>query len=144
MQAFPSQAIKSPAKKLKPNQYWAAIEKNIKRMVKGVRSTKSSRQPLTGRKKQIADYRRKAKAFVAEKQRAGVYCEVMYWLAGIRTPVTEVHHRYGRAGSLLLDERFWTALSAAGHRWVHQNMDEARKYGWIAPKNAWNRPPKNN
>ena len=47
------------------------------------------------------------------------------------------HHRRGRAGRLLMDERFWTPLCSRHHRWVHDNIAEARALGLICEKGKW-------
>jgi hypothetical protein len=53
---------------------------------------------------------------------------------------SEVHHRRGRAGKLLLDTRFWVALCDKSHRFVHDNPAEARAIGLI--EGPWNHQPK--
>lgn len=53
---------------------------------------------------------------------------------------TQVHHTRGRAGSLLLDTRFWVAVSQDGHDWIHNNMAAARKLGFICQHGHWNTP----
>ena len=42
-------------------------------------------------------------------------------------PTTDVHHQKGRIGSLLLDERFWIALSRDGHEKVENNPEWAKE-----------------
>ena len=59
-------------------------------------------------------------------------------------PATEVHHTRGRAGSLYLDTRFWIALSAVGHDWVHNNMEAARQLGLLCERGQWNTPAPRN
>lgn len=44
---------------------------------------------------------------------------------------TEIHHTDGREGRLLLDESKWLAVSRAGHDWIHNHPNEARKHGWL-------------
>ncbi len=53
---------------------------------------------------------------------------------------TQVHHTRGRIGRLLLDERFWVAVSAAGHEWIHRNIEAARQLGLICERGLWNTP----
>lgn len=36
-------------------------------------------------------------------------------------PTTDIHHKKGRIGSLLLDTTFWVALSREGHKFVEEN-----------------------
>jgi hypothetical protein len=33
-------------------------------------------------------------------------------------------------------------VSKEGHRWIHSNIEEARKRGWYAPKGLWNNADK--
>jgi hypothetical protein len=42
-----------------------------------------------------------------------------------------IHHKKGRGGSLLCDERYFMALCAEHHRFVHDNMKLARKMGLV-------------
>lgn len=45
-------------------------------------------------------------------------------------PTTDVHHSKGRIGSLLLDTRYWIALSREGHKQVEENPDWAKENGY--------------
>lgn len=54
---------------------------------------------------------------------------------------TQVHHTRGRAGRLLLDQRFWLAMSDAPHTWIHNNIAQARELGLICPKGEWGKQP---
>jgi len=65
-------------------------------------------------------YLKMAKEFITDK-----FCPVTGFAA------TEVHHINGRIGSLLTDERYFLAVSMEGHRWIHENVKEARSKGWI-------------
>lgn len=51
----------------------------------------------------------------------------------------ELHHVRGRLGPLLLDERYWMALCPECHRWVHENIEAARKRNLIAAAGDWNK-----
>ena len=55
--------------------------------------------------------------------------------------VSETHHIRGRAGKLLLDKRFWMAVSHKGHRYIHDHPKSARLYHWIAEPGDWNKQP---
>lgn len=44
---------------------------------------------------------------------------------------SQIHHMRGRVGMNFLDESSWIAVSALGHQWIHANVAEARKRGWI-------------
>ena len=43
---------------------------------------------------------------------------------------TDVHHKKGRIGSLLLDQRFWLAVSADGHVKIEKNPIWAKEKGF--------------
>lgn len=57
-------------------------------------------------------------------------------------PTTDVHHVMKRIGfadewarinnvPLLLDERYWLAVSREGHDWIHTNPKEAKELGYL-------------
>ena len=45
-------------------------------------------------------------------------------------PTTDVHHMKGRIGDLLLDTRYWVALSREGHKYVEENPEWAKENGF--------------
>lgn len=47
-----------------------------------------------------------------------------------KKPTSDVHHKKGRIGSLLLDERYWVALSREGHAYVEENPKWAKENGY--------------
>lgn len=55
-------------------------------------------------------------------------------------PATQVHHSRGRAGALLLDERWWIPVSMTGHQMIQNNPDLARKLGLLCELGCWNKP----
>lgn len=52
----------------------------------------------------------------------------------------DIHHKRGRAGTLLLDSRHWAYVCAKCHRWIHANIEDARREGWICERGLWNVP----
>ena len=42
---------------------------------------------------------------------------------------TEIHHRRGRVGALLTDERYWSAMCSEDHRWATVNPARAYELG---------------
>lgn len=54
----------------------------------------------------------------------------------------ELHHSLGRAGTLLIDWRFFNALCSRCHNTVHIAVKEAQKEGWIGGPGQWNTPPR--
>lgn len=53
----------------------------------------------------------------------------------------QIHHSRGRLGKLLLDQRYWLAVSAAGHEWIHRNQTQARAIGLLCAVGDWNKQP---
>ena len=47
-----------------------------------------------------------------------------------KQPTTDIHHKKGRIGSLLLDTRYWIALSREGHKFVEENPEWAKENGY--------------
>ena len=83
--------------------------------------------------KRMREYRKRREVFL----RAHPFCSV---LPDRRSET--IHHQRGRVGTLLLDERFWIAVSLDGHRWIDANRDEARRRGLLAQIGQWNVPVK--
>ena len=147
-----AKAATKTAKPAKPPRSWgeqlmAATEKRAikKTWPKHIRPVSKRRQKAT------AEYRAKARAFVAADIAAGKRCPVVAMFPELRNgmkyghPISdrlnEVHHRRGRVGALLLDERFWLAVSKEGHRFIHANIHAARLAGFICRPGEWNVPP---
>jgi len=55
--------------------------------------------------------------------------------------LAECHHMRGRIGRLLCDSSFWLAVSADGHRWIHENIEKARELGFVCKAGEWNKVP---
>lgn len=43
---------------------------------------------------------------------------------------TDVHHKKGRLGKLLLDTKFWLAVSRKGHKRIEENPEWAKEMGY--------------
>jgi len=56
-------------------------------------------------------------------------------------PATQVHHSRGRAGTLLLDVRYWKAVCSGAHEWIGAQPQDARRTGFLCAKGDWNRAP---
>ena len=99
------------------------------------------RQVSTRRRGELKEYARRRLAFLALPENR--WCPVA--AAGLlppdgdwrRNPVvqrlrtTDVHHQFGKEGAKLNYERWFLAVSRAGHDWIHQNGKEARLRGWL-------------
>ena len=59
------------------------------------------------------------------------FCPVMAKLKNATVRATEVHHVQGRENEMLLDQKFWLAVSREGHQWIHNNPEIAREEGWM-------------
>lgn len=85
------------------------------------------------RKKSMVVYRGLVREFIPAHPRCSVYPA---------KASTDVHHTRGRAGTLLIDKRFWKAVSREGHNWINANPLDARKRGLICERGLWNSPPR--
>lgn len=81
---------------------------------------------------QLKGYRILRKCFL--KMPKNRWCPVMLKIHGQYVPATEIHHKKGREGDMLLDVEFWMAVSRQGHNFVHANQTRARSYGWLLRK----------
>lgn len=55
---------------------------------------------------------------------------------------SDVHHRMGRAGTLLIDDRFLSAVCSRCHNSIHAFPRTAKENGWMAGPGEWNTPPR--
>jgi hypothetical protein len=133
--AFPSQAVKTMTKAEK-----------VARIRKFIRPVSKKRQATS------KEYRDKAQEFIKAAIGRGETCPVVARIPELRDgmmyghPISarlnEVHHKRGRRGELLLDDRHWMAVSKQGHRWMHEHPNEARGHGWMCELGEWNNPDK--
>ena len=113
---------------------------------------RKQRTPAQKRAAEMRLYRAEAREFVRAAIQRGETCPVVAAVEELKNgrrygcPVSaklnEVNHSRGRLGKLLRDQKYWVALSKAGHRWVHQNPAAAREMGWMCPVGEWNVQPK--
>jgi hypothetical protein len=90
-------------------------------------------RPVSKRRQQVLKiYRNLRKAFLAVNK----YCAVF---GGEKA--TQVHHGRGRISTLLIDMRFWHAVSQRGHEWIGRNPEAARCHRWLCKLGEWNSPP---
>lgn len=45
-------------------------------------------------------------------------------------PATQVHHKRGRTGKYLLDERYWLGVTQEGHQKIEENPEWAKEMGY--------------
>jgi len=77
----------------------------------------------------LAVYYKLREEFLARPENQ--WCPVALALRGIKLRTTDIHHKRGRIGPLLLDWNHWLAVSRWGHEWIHQHPAEARARGWL-------------
>jgi hypothetical protein len=69
-----------------------------------------------------AEYKIARLEFLAENKKCAVYPNL---------DSTEIHHKKGRIGKLLIDKRYFLAVSRLGHIFIENNPNIAREKGWI-------------
>ncbi len=74
----------------------------------------------------IAIYTKKKKEFMV-----GKICPVYPHLK-----VEDIHHMKSREGDLLLDERYWLAVSRNGHIWIETHPKKAKELGFSLIRTA--------
>lgn len=94
---------------------------------------KPLRRVSSRRRKLQAAYAKLRKEFLAKHPK----CAVLPYL-----PATEIHHSRGRNATLLLDTRFFVAVSRPGHAAINALPTYARQEGWLCALGLWNTPPK--
>ena len=129
----------------KPALWLTAFPKQVQPVA--VKAPKRIR-PVSKRLQKVnAAYREKARAFVVAAVSRGERCPVVTTIPELRNysaTLSEIHHMrgrgYGGRGPLLMDERFWLAVSSRGHAWIDANRGLARQRGWLCEKGSWNKP----
>jgi hypothetical protein len=53
----------------------------------------------------------------------------------------DIHHCRGKNATLMLDWRFWKAVSRKVHNWIGDNPNEAREAGLLCAWGEWNTAP---
>lgn len=82
-------------------------------------------QPLSiKRKLQNAEYLKLRLDFLNLNQK----CEAL--LSDCTAYATDVHHKKGRTGRLLIDTRYWKAVCRSCHRWIEEHPIEAKEKGF--------------
>lgn len=69
------------------------------------------------------------------------WCLVMKKLRQPVSRATQCHHKHGRQGALLMDERYWLPVSAEGHRWIDANRRQAQELDLLG-RGPWNTAPR--
>lgn len=67
-------------------------------------------------------------------------CRVLALICYLAPVATTIHHCRGRAGSLLMDQRYWIGASLLEHDWIDRNRAAARRFGLLAEVGKWGNP----
>lgn len=67
------------------------------------------------------------------RKRYDTFLSTREWCERCGSPATCVHHRRGRVGSLLLDERWWAASCAGCNDFAETRTGVALSEGWLLP-----------
>ncbi|MCZ2084847.1 MAG: hypothetical protein LC112_11295 [Flavobacteriales bacterium] len=106
----------------KKNAWKEPKRKEIKSFLDAAKQKKPIERRSKRRKIQELQYNADVKIFLAKPENK--FCPV----TGKET--NQVHHKKGRIESLLLDQRFWLAVSDDGHREIELNPDWAKEKGY--------------
>lgn len=107
-------------------------QKRLKRSRVPIRTRKRPNPKSKKRIKEEREYKPAARAFKAANP------ECMAMIPNECTEkTTDVHHIRGRAGRLLLDERFWLAVCRNCHRWIESNKKLAQDWELLAKQGEW-------
>ena len=104
----------------------------------GYRKSLSMARRTPERASQERIYRQQVKEWLRLPENK--WCQVYLRLTGEHHLATQCHHFQGRRGSLLLYREFWIPVSHEGHKWIEDNMDQARTLGLLCPLGFYNSP----
>lgn len=112
-----------------------AIKKNYGVKLHPINSRQKKIRPRSRRMTKLMTYYRQLKAeYLASNPRCVGHDAHDH-------PATQIHHTRGRAGTLLLDARFWKGVCAGIHDYIGDKPDWAREEGLLCAKGDWNTPP---
>lgn len=92
------------------------------------------RSRTSKRKQEERIYAQRRKIFLLNHP----WCAVAKALRERARPATQVHHKRGRIGRLLLDERHWLPVSMWGHEWINSHPAQARTLGLLCELGKYN------
>ena len=121
--------------KVRSKPHWTSIFTNPLKPLRPKPRQKRIRPRSRRMTKLMAYYRELVKEFLAENPDCQVHKD------GKRCEATQVHHCRGRAGTLLIDARWWAAVCHSGHCFLHDEPALAREDGLLCARGQWNHPP---
>lgn len=119
----------------KPPQEWPGRKSAVLSRKGAQDGAQAARKPRAGlkrvsskRAKENRQYTSQRKAFLL----VNPFCQIR--TAHCTHHATDIHHRAGRLGAMLLDESEWLSACRNCHDWCHQHSNAARELGFIAPR----------
>ncbi len=97
------------------------VLKEKKAPAKGINKVSKKRQ------KELGEYTFKKREFLKLNPKCAVYPHLQ---------AIDIHHIRGKIGDLFLNEDYWLPVSRAGHNWIHENMIDAQKLGFVMLRNV--------
>lgn len=81
------------------------------------------------RKARNSKYLKERINFLSNEQNK--FCPVMGKIFNSTVKTSEIHHVNGRENQLLINQKYWLAVSREGHQWIHMNPKLSREQGWL-------------
>jgi hypothetical protein len=88
------------------------------------------------RAKQERQYNKRVKVWKRENPHCKA-CEALFMYRGGRPEIkltSDCHHKMGKEGELLLDERYWLPVCRWCHDWIEEHGRLARALGFVLDK----------
>ncbi len=125
----------------RPKALWYRIQFGNKPQPKPPRRIKPVSKAMT---KKLREYAKRVKAWKQDRYCVGSL--VIFKGLPICPPYPHLcednHHKRGKLGALLMDERYWLPVCRKLHNWIRDNPKIARDLGLLCQPGEWNRPEK--
>lgn len=116
--------------KARPKANWTRVSGQVMEpKKKPVRRIRKRSKAMDARMRQ---YRKLANAFKRDNPKCA--------MPKCQSKTDDVHHTRGRAGSLLLDWRYWKPVCRSCHDWIQRNPIFARDLKMLCDPGLWNEP----
>jgi len=87
-------------------------------------------RPVSRRRaRELREYYSQREKFLARPE--NFWCPVAWQVWGMKIRTVEIHHKRGRIGAMLNNERYWLAVSQEGHAHIHAYPSQSRARGWM-------------
>lgn len=122
-------------------------DENRRRRIEAIKRSREPKRkriaPMSEhRRAELLDYGIARKLFLRQRPN----CEACPKMVGMHPcvdarshPATDVHHKKGRQGKLLLNQKHWIPCCSHSHDFIHRNPAIARALDLLAQPGEWNR-----